>query len=232
MLRIWRRWRHRWRAMRSATYTAEHDEDGNHIDLAAALARGVEDGWREVAQLNDDHPLRKWRRAAGIDPGTTEIEHTPDLKEAGAAAYARGEPTHAHQDAGGDWYDVPCDCVTPEDRAVLAAAKRWYHEHGFRRDYLPRNILGSDRDLKLAVEGLLDTYPPEGGAVTRDEQQRARIVAEVEAMAPGDRDWWHGDTPDTLVTTVNELVGLGVPAERALKAVSAVVEAIANEYGE
>lgn len=68
--------------------------------------------------------------------------------------------------------------------------------------------------------------------MTRDEQQRARIVAEVEAMAPGDRDWWHGDTPDTLVEAVNTLVGLGVPADRAIDVVGRVVHAIANEYGD
>ena len=35
---------------------------------------------------------------------------------------------------------------------VVQAARRWYYEHGFKPGYLPRNIHGSDRDLKLAVE--------------------------------------------------------------------------------
>lgn len=38
--------------------------------------------------------------------------------------------------------------------AVVRAARRWYYEHGFTAGYLPRNILGSDRDLKVAVESL------------------------------------------------------------------------------
>lgn len=39
-------------------------------------------------------------------------------------------------------------------RALIGAARRWYSEHGFAAGYLPRNILGRDRDLKAAVEAL------------------------------------------------------------------------------
>lgn len=45
------------------------------------------------------------------------------------------------------------------EAAVVRAARRWYYEHGFKAGYLPRNVLGSDRDLKLAVEQL-DTAAP------------------------------------------------------------------------
>lgn len=38
--------------------------------------------------------------------------------------------------------------------AVVRAARRWYYEHGYTPGYLPRNIVGSDRDLKAAVESL------------------------------------------------------------------------------
>ena len=63
------------------------------------------------------------------------------------------------------------------------------------------------------------------------DADRARIAARMAEMEP-ERGWWHRDTPEALRGAMVELVGLGVPVERAVDIVETVYGAVANEYGD
>lgn len=70
------------------------------------------------------------------------------------------------------------------------------------------------------------------------EEDRARIAQTIDAIPgggePGDGhnvDWWHADTGEALKALTVELVGLGVPVDRALSVIERAYGAVANEFG-
>ncbi len=94
---------------------------------------GVQPEQEPAPPLKVDQAIAELRRFEEIDRAAVARGESPNWWERGS------EPAASRRDA--------------ED-AVGRAAHRWYYEHGFTPGYLPRNILGSDRDLKLAVEAL------------------------------------------------------------------------------
>jgi hypothetical protein len=68
------------------------------------------------------------------------------------------------------------------------------------------------------------------------EEDRARIEQTIDAIPQGAThgrglDWWHADTGEALKALTVELVGLGVPVERALSVMERAYGAVANEFG-
>lgn len=73
----------------------------------------------------------------------------------------------------------------------------------------------------------------EGGRGERlSDDDRARIVAEVDAMSPRGAGWWHADTGRVLENACFKLVALGVSVDRATAIIGDVKDAIADEYGD
>jgi hypothetical protein len=72
--------------------------------------------------------------------------------------------------------------------------------------------------------------------MTLNPEDRARIAQTIDAIPTvashgHGLDWWHPDTGDALKEATVELVGLGVPLDRALSVIKRVYGAVANEFG-